>query len=85
MDTRSRQAYPSDLTDEQWALLQPLIMAVEGRIRPGPKTAVSLREVVNTLLYLNRTSCQWAFLPHDLLPKSTGYDYFAKWRANGLF
>ncbi len=85
MDSRSRQPYPSDLTDEQWTLLQPLIMAVEGRKRPGPKTAVDLREVVNTLLYLDRTSCQWAFLPHDLLAKSTVYDYFAKWRDNGLF
>ena len=85
MDTRPREAYPSVLTDAQWALLLPLIMVVEGRTRPGPKTAVELREVVNTLLYLNRTSCQWAFLPHDLLPKSTVYDYFAKWRAKGLF
>jgi putative transposase len=44
-----------------------------------------LREVTNTLLYQNRTGCQWALLPHDLLPKSTVYDYFTKWRDNGLF
>ncbi len=41
--------------------------------------------VTNTLLYQNRTGCQWALLPHDLLPQSTVYDYFAKWRDNGLF
>ncbi len=85
MDGCSRKLYPSDLTDAQWALLEPLVLSYENRVRPGPERAVELREVVNTLLYLNRTGCQWRFLPHDLLPKSTVYDYFAKWRDNGLF
>lgn len=84
MDASSRMAYPSDLTDAQWALVQPELMAFENRVRPGPAREVDLREVVNTILYLNRTGCQWAFLPHDLLPKSTVYDYFAKWRDNGV-
>ena len=44
-----------------------------------------MREVVNTILYLNRTGCQWDMLPHDLLPKSTVYDYFAKWRDAGTW
>ncbi len=85
MDTCFRKAYPSDLTDAQWAILEPLVLAFEDRVRPGPEREVALREVVNTLLYLNRTGCQWAFLPHDLLPKSTVYDYFAKWRDHGLY
>ncbi|MBV8398196.1 MAG: IS5 family transposase [Acetobacteraceae bacterium] len=85
MDRCSRKPYPSDLTDAQWALVEPLLLAFEDRVRPGPEREVDLREVVNTLLYLNRTGCQWAFLPHDLLPKSTVYDYFAKWRDQGLF
>ena len=85
MDSCSRKAYPSDLTDEQWAILEPLVLAFEDRVRPGPERQVDLREVVNTLLYLNRTGCQWAFLPHDLLPRSTVYDYFAKWRDHGLY
>lgn len=85
MDSRPRKAYPTDLTDEQWALLEPLLLASEDRIRPGPERSVDLREVTNTLLYQNRTGCQWAFLPHDLLPKSTVYDYFTKWRDNSLF
>lgn len=84
MDTRSRKPYPSDITDEQWALLEPLLLAFEDRVRPGPAREVDLREVVNTLRYQNRTGCQWAFLPHDLLPKSTVYDYFAKWRDHGV-
>jgi putative transposase len=78
--TKARKLYPSDMNDAQWALLAPLLLAYEDRVRPGPQREVDLREVVNTLRYLNRTGCQWAFLPHDLLPKSTTYDYFAKWR-----
>jgi putative transposase len=85
MDSRARKAYPTDLTNEQWTLLEPILLAWEDRIRPGPERIVDLREVTNTLLYQNRTGCQWAFLPHDLLPKSTVYDYFTKWRDNGLF
>src|SRR4051794_31157966 len=85
MDACSRKAYPTDLTDAQWALLEPLVLGFENRVRPGPERTVDLREVVNTLLYQNRTGCQWAFLPHDLLPKSTVYDYFTKWRDHGLF
>jgi putative transposase len=85
MDGRPRKAYPTDLSDEQWALVEPILLAFEDRIRPGPERTVDLREVTNTLLYHNRTGCQWAFLPHDLLPKSTVYDYFTKWRDNGLF
>src|SRR3954465_6065960 len=85
MDACSRKAYPTDLTDAQWALLEPLVLGFENRVRPGPDRTVDLREVVNTLLYQNRTGCQWAFLPHDLLPKSTVYDYFTKWRDHGLF
>jgi putative transposase len=85
MDVCTRKPYATDLTDEQWALLEPLLLAFEDRTRPGPERVVDLREVVNTLRYQNRTGCQWALLPHDLLPKSTVYDYFAKWRDNGLF
>ena len=44
-----------------------------------------MREVVNTILYLNRSGCQWDMLPHDLLPKSTVYDYFARWRNDGTW
>ena len=44
-----------------------------------------MREVLNTILYLNRTGCQWDMLPHDLLPKSTVYDYFASWRNDGTW
>jgi len=85
MNTRSRKPYATDLSDAQWALLEPVLLAFENRVRPGPEREVDLREVVNTLRYLNRTGCQWALIPHDLLPKSTVYDYFAKWRDHGVW
>ena len=56
-----------------------------GRFDETDPREVDLREVVNTILYLNRTGCQWDMLPHDLLPKSTVYDYFAQWRDDGTW
>src|SRR2546421_11873893 len=82
MDGQSRQAYPTDLTDAQWALLEPLIPPAKHGGRPR---VVAMREVVNTILYLNRTGCQWDMLPHDLLPKSTVYEYFGAWRNDGTW
>jgi putative transposase len=77
-----RQRYKTDLTDEQWQVIKPLLPAA----KPGgrPRTT-DLREVINTLLYQARTSCQWDMLPHDLLPKSTVWDYFAAWRDDGTW
>ena len=85
MDAKTRKPYPSDLTDAQWAVLEPLLLAFESRVRPGPEATVDLREVLNTLLYQNRTGCQWAYLPHDLVAKSTAYDYFKKYRDHGVW
>src|SRR3982750_632196 len=80
-----RKKYPSDLTDEQWALLAPLIPLAKPSNRGGRPRTVNMREVLNTLFYLNRSGCQWDMLPHDLLPKSTIYDYFAQWRDDGTW
>jgi putative transposase len=82
---RSRKRYPSDLTDEQWALVEPLIPPAKQGPRGGHPRTVDMREVLNTILYLNRSGCQWDMLPHDLLPKSTAYDYFAQWRDDGTW
>jgi putative transposase len=82
MTTTARTPYQSDLTDEQWAFLEPMIPAAKHGGRPRN---VNMREVINTILYLNRTGCQWDMLPHDLLPKSTVYDYFATWRDDGTW
>ena len=76
-----RPTYPSDLTDAQWALIEPHIPVFDlGRPRE-----VDMREVLNTILYLNRSGCQWDMLPNDLLAKSTVYDYFARWRDDGTW
>jgi len=78
-----RKSYPSDLTDEQWSLLESLLPPeVAGMGRPRE---VDFREVINAILYLNRSGCQWDMLPHDLPPKSTVYDYFAQWRDDGTW
>jgi putative transposase len=76
-----RKPYPSDLTDAQWELLRPLIPVNH----VGRPRVVDMREVLNTILYLIRSGCQWDMLPHDLLPKSTVYDYFAQWRDDGTW
>ena len=75
-----RKAYGTDLSDAQWAILEPLLPAAKPGGRPR---VVDLREVINAILYQQRTGCQWDMLPHDLLPKSTVYEYFAQWRDEG--
>lgn len=82
MSDEARRRYPSDVTDEQWAVLRPLIPRPRFGGRPRE---VDVREVVNAIFYLTRTGCQWNMLPHDLLPKSTVYDYFAAWRDDGTW
>jgi len=76
-----RKRYPCDLTDEQWAIIEPLIPVHD----VGRPREVDMREVLNTILYLNRSGCQWDMLPHDLLAKSTVYDHFARWRDDGTW
>jgi putative transposase len=82
METGARKPYSTDLTDAQWAILEPLVPPSKHGGRPR---TVDIREVINTILYLNRTGCQWDMLPHDLLPKSTVYEYFAQWRDDGTW
>ena len=76
-----RKPYPSDLTDEQWAIIEPLIPVN----RVGRPRTKDMREVLNALFYLNRSGCQWDMLPHDLPAKSTVYDHFAQWKADGTW
>jgi transposase len=80
-----RKAYPSDLTDEQWAVVGPYLDAWKLK-HPSVSRhqgRYSLREILNSIFYQNRTGCQWAYLPHDLPPKSATYYYFALWRDDG--
>ena len=82
MNSINYKTYPTDLTDAQWAILEPLVPPCKHGGRPR---IVDMRKVINTILYLNRTGCQWDMLPHDLLPKSTVYEYFAQWRDDGTW
>jgi putative transposase len=71
-----RKPYPTDLTDEQWQLIEPLLPPAKPGGRPR-KT--DLREVLNALFYLNRVGCQWRMLPHEFPPWKTVYNYFRAW------
>src|SRR5947207_1374709 len=78
-----RKPYPSDLTDEQWALLEPLLPDA----KPGghPRTT-NLREALNALFYLMREGCSWRAIPHDFgIPWRTIYNYYRAWTADGTW
>ena len=78
------QTYPSDLTDDEWHIIQPLMPM------PKPKSSGrpikhTRRMILNAIFYLNRSGCQWRMLPKDFPPKSTVFDYFSAWRESGLW
>lgn len=75
-----RKPYPNDLTDAQWALLEPLLPLPKPGGRPR---SVDLREIVNALLYVLGSGCPWRHLPHDLPPWPTVWTYFRCWRDDG--
>ena len=73
------QSYPSDVTDEQWALIEPHLPVYPG----GRPRKTDLRDVVDAIFYILRTGCQWRYLPKDFPPKSTVWRYFDEWRHDG--
>jgi putative transposase len=76
-----RKPYPSDLTDQQWAVIEPLIPVNKvGRPRVN-----DMREVLNAIFYLNRSGCQWDMLPHDLPARSTVFNHFSQWKGDGTW
>ena len=78
--TRRGLRYESDLTDAEWALVVPLIRPAK---RGGRPRSVDVREVLNAILYLLWTGCQWKALPKDLPPRSTVWDYLDRWDWDG--
>ena len=78
----SRAVYPTDLTDAEWEVLEPLVPPVKPRGRPAK---YSRREVVNAIRYVLRTGCAWRLLPHDLPPWQLVYHYFWVWRGDGIW
>src|SRR5438270_14034448 len=76
-----RKPYPSDMTADQWAILEPLIpVSPLGRPRD-----VEIREVLNAIFYQARSGCQWDMLPHDFPPKGTVFACFTRWRDDGTW
>ncbi len=77
---RSKLRYPSDLTDEEWSLVKPLIPPAK---RGGHRRTVNVREVVNAVMYILSTGCQWRAIPKDFPPRSTVHGYFVFWNYYG--
>lgn len=76
----ARAAYPSDLTDAQWALLAPLIPPAEPG---GREREVDMHEIFNGIIYVLRSGCSWRMLPHDLPPWGTVHYYYRRFRRDG--
>ena len=77
---RSDLRYPSDLTDEEWKLIKPLIAPAK---RGGRKRGVNVREIMNAVMYVLTTGCQWRAMPKDFPPKSTVWHYLDLWSYDG--
>jgi transposase len=77
---RSKLRYPSDLTDQEWCLIEPLIPPAKPG---GNRRRVVVRDIVDGVMYILSTGCQWSALPKDLPPRSTVNDYFRRWDYDG--
>ncbi len=78
-----RQPYPDDVTDKEWALIEPIFLADKSRGGRNPK--YERREVLNAIFYLVRSGCSWRHLPHDFPPWNIVYTQFVRWRKRGVF
>lgn len=78
-----RRVYPSNLKDDQWGLIEPLLVQWRAARAEGRAPTTDLYEVVNAILYVARTGIAWRYLPHDLPPHTTVYGYFRAWEADG--
>lgn len=77
-----RKAYPSDLTDAEWEILEPLIPAIS---EEAAHVKYTRREIINGILYVLRSGCPWRLMPHDLPAWGTVYDYFRQWQKQGVW
>jgi transposase len=78
--SRDKLRYPSDLTDDEWSQVAPLIPPAK---RGGRRREVDVREVLNGIMYVLSTGCQWRYVPRDLPPRSTLHDYLQRWDYDG--
>ena len=79
---RMREKYPTDLTDKEWAFMEPLIPGEEKLGRPA---RYAKREIANAIFYMVRSGCAWRMMPHDLPPWRICYHYFSKWKHAGVW
>lgn len=80
--TQDRESYPTDLTDQQWELVFPLIPpAKEG----GRERTTDIREILNAVFYVVKSGCDWRMLPHDLPKWKTVHHYFRIWSKDGTW
>jgi len=77
---RDKLRYPSDVTDDEWALCAPEIPPAK---RGGRKRTVDVRQILNGIMYVLSTGCQWRYIPKDLPPRSTLHDYLQRWDHDG--
>ena len=80
-----RRAYPTDLTDAQWALIEPLLPPAKSGPQGGRPRTVDLREVLNGIFYFLKSGGDWRLLPHDLPPWGTVHYYYRRWRLEGVW
>jgi putative transposase len=74
--------YPTDLTDDEWQLIEPLLPRAR---KPGRPRKYSWRDILNAVFYVLRTGCQWRCLPHDFPTGKTAYHYLRAWRKDGTW
>ena len=82
MTIRKRRSYPTDLTNDQWKLLEPILVTKGKR---GPQFGADLRHVVDAMLYITHTGCQWRLLPHEFGPWTRVWSQFRRWSRNGTW
>ena len=80
--TATRARYPSDVSDAEWAIIEPLVTE---KAKTGRPRSVDMREIWNAVMYLNRSGCQWRYLPKDFADYRHVWYYFDKWTNDGLF
>lgn len=78
----ARTAYPSDLSDDEWYVLEPLVPSAK---LGGCPRSVDMRDILNGIFYILRGGCAWRMMPHDLPNWKTTYDYFRTWRLEGVW
>jgi len=79
---QKRKKYETDLTDEQWEIIEPFIPPPKQGGRPR---TIEVREAVNAIFYISKSGCQWRMLPNDFPKWESVYGYFAAWKKNGTW